>query len=241
MRRLRRIFRLLPATKRCKNCHAPLAGAGAVPMRMIGRHAYEKNPLFCNWCMWACRANPGGTEIEISLIFIDVRGSTALAAEMNAAEFAGLMNRFYDTATSTLVRSDAFIDKLVGDEVIGLYFPGYAGPNHARRAIDAAKELLTALDYQTSKGPWLPVGIGIHTGVAYVGTVEGTEGTVSDFTALGDAVNTTARLVAVARSGEILVSEDAYQAAGLNHSGWPKRTLQLKGKSEPLTVRVKST
>jgi adenylate cyclase len=91
--------------------------------------------------MWLGRVYPGGTEIELSVLFADVRGSTNLAETMSAAEFSRLMSRFYDAATDVLVRTDAFIDKLVGDEVIGLYIPGYAGKHHARKAVRAARRL----------------------------------------------------------------------------------------------------
>ena len=78
----------------------------------------------------------------------------------------------------------------------------------------------------------------MHTGVAYVGTVSGTEGSVKDITALGDNVNITARLASQAGVGEALVSEAAYAAAGLNIGNVEQRQLELKGKSEPVSVRV---
>ena len=207
-------------------------------MRLIGRRPYYKNPRFCNWCMWLGRVYPGGTEIELSFLFADVRGSTNLAETMTAAEFSQLMSRFYDAATDVLIRTDAFIDKLVGDEVIGLYIPGYAGRQHARKAVQAARELGRAMGYGTPAGPWLPIGIGVHTGVAYVGTVHGVEGAVTDFTALGDNVNITARLVSIAEPGEALISDASYAAAGLNLGDLEQRQLELKGKAEPVGVRV---
>ena len=114
-----------------------------------------------------------------------------------------------------LVKTDAWLDKLVGDEVIGLYLPGFAGPEHAKSGVRAARELLHVTGHGDPNGPWIPVGAGVHTGVAYVGLV-GTEGGISDMTALGDAMNTTARLASQAKAGEILVSEPAYAAAGLD-------------------------
>lgn len=238
LKRLRQMYRLLPGDRRCKNCYVPLSGFTAPLMRLIGRRPYHKNPRFCNWCMWLGRVYPGGAEIELSLLFTDVRGSTNLAENMSPAEFSQLMNRFYDAATDVLIRTDAFIDKLVGDEVIGLYIPGYAGRHHARKAVQAALELGRAMGYGTPAGPWLPIGIGVHTGVAYVGTVQGIEGTVTDFTALGDNVNIAARLVSKAEPGEALISDVTYAAAGLNLGDLEQRQLELKGKAEPISVRV---
>jgi adenylate cyclase len=188
--------------------------------------------------MWLGQVYAGGAEIELSLLFADVRGSTSLAGTMSAAEFSHLMNRFYNAATDVLIRTDAFIDKLVGDEVIGLYIPGYAGKHHARKAVRAAQELGRAMGYGTPAGPWLPIGIGVHTGVAYVGTVQGIEGAVSDFTALGDVVNVVARLASRAEPGEALISDATYAAAGLNLGGVEQRQLDLKGRAEPVSVRV---
>jgi len=181
---------------------------------------------------------PGGAELEISMLFVDVRGSTGMAEGMSPASFGQLMNRFYKAATDVLIRTDAVIDKLVGDEVIGLYLPLFTGPNHARPAVLAAKELLVATGHAEAEGPWLPIGIGVHTGLAFVGTVGGAEGTVTDITALGDNVNVTARLASVAAPGEALISEAAYAAGGVDFGEMESRQLELKGKSAPIAARV---
>jgi adenylate cyclase len=157
---------------------------------------------------------------------------------MSPSKFSQLMNRFYTVTTDVMVKTDALIDKLVGDEVIGLYLPGWAGAKHAGQAVRGAQDLLRATGHGEPDGPWLPVGVGVHTGIAYVGTVSGTEGTVADLTALGDAVNTTARLASKAGPGEVLISETAYAAAGLNLGDLEQRQLELKGKSELVNVRV---
>lgn len=184
-----------------------------------------------------CRRYPGGTELEISMLFVDVRNSTRLAEGMRPAEFSRLMNRFYRVATDALIRTDAYIDKFVGDEVIGLYFPLFAGKNHAAAAIEGAGQLLTAMR-TTAGAAALPIGVGVHTGLAYVGTVRGTEGSIQDVTALGDNVNITARLASQAGAGEALVSEAACASAGHPGGDAEQRCLELKGKSVPVNVRV---
>jgi adenylate cyclase len=172
------------------------------------------------------------------MLFADVRGSTALAEKMSPINFSRLINRFYVVATDVLVRTDALVDRLVGDEVIGLYIPGFAGPQHSRRAIEAAKTLLSATGHRDPDGPWLPAGVGIHTGTAFVGIVGGEEGTPQDFTALGDNVNIAARLASHANPGEILISDAAYTASGLDLGVLENRELQLKGKGSTTRVRV---
>jgi adenylate cyclase len=181
--------------------------------------------------------HPGGAEVILTMLFADVRGSTTLAEQMSAREFSQLINRFYKVATHVLIQTDALVDRLMGDEAIGLYIPGFAGPEHPRRAIEAAQELLRLTGHRDSKGPWLPVGIGIHTGPAFVGVV-GSEESTADFTALGDNVNITARLASQAAAGEILISEAACLASKLNPTNLEYRQLELKGKTEPIKVGV---
>ena len=181
---------------------------------------------------------PGGTEVELSMLFVDVRDSTGLAERMAPESFAALMNQFYRAATEVLIRTDAVIDKLVGDEVIGLYLPLFTGADHARPAVEAARELLIATGHEQAEGPWIPIGIGVHTGVAYVGTVAGAEDTVTDITALGDNVNVAARLASLAAPGEALISEAAFEAGGSSIGELARRRLQLKGRNEPIEARV---
>ena len=185
-----------------------------------------------------CHKYPGGTEVELSMLFVDVRGSTSMAERMSAADYSRLMNRFYKAATDVLIRTDAFIDQFVGDEVVGVYLPLFTGPNHARPAVLAAQELLRVMGYGGRQEPWLPIGVGVHTGIAFFGTVSGSEGSVTDVAALGDNVNTTARLASKAAPGEALISDAAYIAAGLDLGDLEHRQLELKGKSEPISVRV---
>ncbi|MGE5462678.1 MAG: adenylate/guanylate cyclase domain-containing protein [Syntrophothermus sp.] len=234
-RRLYHLHGLLPSAPRCKICGSPFKGWGGFIMHLTGRDQSRYNPRFCVKCKVFER--PGGAEVTLTMLFADVRGSTTLAEKMSAREFSQLMNRFYKSATHVLIQTDALVDRLLGDEAIGLYLPGFAGPDHPRKAIEAAQELLRLTGHQDSKGPWLPVGIGIHTGPAYVGVV-GSEGSTADFTALGDSVNITARLASQAGAGEILVSDATCSAAGLNMNDLEHRRLDLKGKTEPIGVYV---
>ena len=185
-----------------------------------------------------CQKYPGGTEVELSMLFVDVRGSTSLAEKMSPSDYSRLINRFYKAATDVLIRTDAFIDQFVGDEAVGLYFPLFTGPNHARAAVLGAQELLRVMGYGGRKDPWIPVGVGVHTGTVFFGTISGSEGSVTDVAAMGDNVNTTARIASKAGSGEALISDAAYSAAGLDLGGLERRQLELKGKSELTSVRV---
>jgi adenylate cyclase len=204
-------------------------------MRMINLGPWEKNPRYCRGCYQDIDANHGGAEVELSLLFADVRGSTGLAERMTPRDFSDLLNRFYEVAARVLVEREAIVDKFVGDEVVGLFVPGMSGLDHASKAIDAAVALLKATGHGSAARPWIPIGAGVHTGVAFVGSVGDTG--VTDFTALGDTVNTTARLASVAGAGEILVTRAAADAAGLIGE-LEQRRLELRGRTEPIEIVV---
>ena len=233
----RHIFKWLPTNPRCKLCYAPFTGLGGPLMRLIGKGPSNKNPNLCNSCEILARTQRGGAEVELTMLFADVRGSTTLAEGMNPSEFSRLINRFFAAANRVLVDTDAIIDKLVGDEGVGFYVPGFAGPGHARLGVRAAQELLRVTGHGDPGGPWIPIGVGVHTGIAFVGSI-GSEGTFTDFTALGDNANIAARLASKAGPGEALISEAAYAAAKLDLGDLEQRQLELKGKSEPVSVRV---
>jgi adenylate cyclase len=234
-RHLYHLLGLLPSDPRCKLCAAPFKGWGGFIMHLLGRDQSKYNPRFCQPCEKF--ENPGGAEVPLTMLFADVRGSTRLAEQMSARDFSRLMNRFYTVATHVMIQTDAMVDRLIGDEAIGLYIPGFAGPEHPRRAIEAAQELLRLTGHRDARGPWLPVGVGVHTGTAFVGVV-GEAGATQDFTALGDNVNITARLASEAGRGEILISDAAYSAANLNLRDLEHRQMELKGKSESISVYV---
>jgi adenylate cyclase len=237
----RHLFGMLPSNPRCVNCHTPFAGFGSTLLRLIRgpiTQRSSKNPRYCAGCHFFTTQFPGGAEIELTMLFVDVRGSTTLAEKMNNSEFSQLMNRFYEATIQVLVQADAFIDKLVGDEVTALFIPGYAGRDHACKAVEAGQELLRVTGYGETSGPWVPIGVGIHTGTAWVGSIVGARGAGADFTALGDNVNIAARLASKAGAGEVLISEATYSAAHIENDDLEKRDLELKGKSELVSVRV---
>ena len=173
----------------------------------------------------------------MSMVFADIRGSTPLAERMNPANYSTLIDRFYTTATDVLIHTDAIIDKLSGDEVLGVYVPGFAGPNHAGRAIEAAEKLLRETGHADPEGPWIEVGAGVNTGLAWIGSL-GSAGGVTDITVLGDEVNITARLASQAGAGEIVISERSWKEAQLESAPTSVRNLTLKGKSKETSVHV---
>ena len=232
-KRLRRIFRMLPHDPRCKFCNAPFQGVGGIVARaLFSKQRSALNPRFCNLCEAASREFPGGAEVEMSMLFADVRGSTALSETMSATEFSQLINRFYTRSTKVITEEDGLVEKLAGDEVAAFWGAGFAGPDYVRRTLKVAQNLSTVMARQE-----IPVGIGVHSGIAFFGAM-GTADGLTDITAIGDEVNTAARIASQAAAGEILVSEQALKQAGMDGSELEARSLDLKGISEPVLVRV---
>ncbi len=230
--RARRLFRCLPSAPRCKVCNNPFGGPAGRVLAAAGFTPSRKNPNLCTRC---CDALPeGGAEVDVAILFADVRGSTALGQRGRAADFADLLNRFYKAATHTLLLHDAVIDKLVGDQVMGLFVRGISGPHYRRRAVLAGMELIKAVGYGSDEGPWLQLGAAVNAGVAYVGNVGGP---VVDFTALGDPVNVAARMQQHASGGQLLV---ATGVADDLTTGSPRRPLILRGHQEPVEAFVLS-
>ena len=236
MLKLRSSFRGLPSPPRCKLCYAPFKGVGGLVLgHWFG--PWERNPQLCKNCMkHLTKRGVGGAEVDISLMFADIRGSTGLGERLKPAEFTALLNTFYRLAVDSIIDNDGVVDKFVGDETIGLFIPVYSGPDHARKAVSAARTLLERAGKPdaSSEGP-IPVGAGVHTGVAFVGTV-GSSNEISDFTALGDPVNTTARLASLASAGELLVSVAAGERAGLDIGSLERRTVDVRGREATLDV-----
>ena len=235
-RRNYRFMRRLPGAPRCYFCSAPFGGAGSTIARLMGRRPWVKNPRYCQTCFVLLEDERGGAEIECSLLFADVRGSTALAERMSPGEFHRLMGRFYNTAARVLYAHDAILDKFVGDEAVAIFIPALSGERHAARAVAAGLSLLGATGHHDADGPWLPIGIGVHTGVAFVGAVGEPPGTT--ITALGDVVNVAARLASAAGPGELLVSDDAARTANLEADAGERRQLELKGRTGQIPVVV---
>jgi adenylate cyclase len=237
-KRYRRFFLHLPSDPRCASCYYPFEGMGGTIMRsLFGVRPSRMNPHFCNMCEQFAEKYPGGAEVEITILFADIRGSTKLAERMNPTEFSELINRFYNTTTSILFEYDAMVEKIAGDAITAFFTEGFSRENPALAAVKAAKEIIKATGHQTQSGPWAPLGIGIHTGMAYVGAVRGDTG-VNEVAVLGDTANTGARLCSMARTGEIYISQVTASAAGLNDAGVEKRKLNLKGRSEPVEAWV---
>jgi adenylate cyclase len=125
---------------------------------------------------------------------------------------------------------------MVGDEVIGIYAPFLTSPDYRKRAASAGLKLLRATGHGDPDGPWLSIGVGVHAGVAFMGSI-GVEGGNYQFAALGDAMNFGARLVSAAKGGEMIMSEVVWKEVS-GEIPAQQRDVELKGYEEPVKVYV---
>jgi adenylate cyclase len=224
----------LPSSPRCVGCRVPFAGIGGRLMSFTGYRQSRKNPNLCNLCDDILPQ--GGAEVDVGVLFADVRGSTSLAERIGPRAFAEALNRFYHVATNVLLSHDAMIDKMVGDEVMALFIPAICSGEHRKRAAESALTLAREVKNLMAGDEPLPVGIGVHAGPAFVGKI-GSSG-VHDFTALGDTVNTAARLQSEAKAGQVAASREIFEAAPEYFDGATPRSVELRGKAEPFTIYV---
>ena len=231
------VFDILPSNPHCSECGIPMAGVGGNALRFMGSAPSSFSSRLCSGCEKALRKNEGGVEVELTMVFADVRDSTPLAEEKGVMGFKDLINRFFKETSNVLIEHNAMVNRLVGDQVIGLFVPRFAGKNHAKTALDATKDLLRVTGHGQGKEPWISVGAGIHTGEAYVGAVGSANG-VNEIAVLGSAANLCARLSSKAAAGEILISENSVKFGNLNVDELESRSLELKGVSQPVSVSV---
>ncbi len=231
----RRFHAKLPSSPRCELCAWPFGAPVGPLLRLFGKHRFSRNPRYCSGCLGYLIRGAGGAEVPVSFLFADVRGSTPLGERLSPRALHDLMDRFYRTGVEALISYGALIDRFMGDQVVGYFVPGFAGPQHARQAVLCGLEILHGTGHDNEM-PWIPVGAGVHTGDAFVGSV-GKGDDLAELTAIGDAANVGARLASVADIGELVVSAAAYAAAGLSGDA-ESRELVLKGVTAPVSVRV---
>jgi adenylate cyclase len=233
-------YSTLPSPPRCKVCAAPFAGPGRFVTRLTGHRVIPGNPLLCNRCLDSLAKHPGGAEVDVSVLFADIRGSTGLAEKVGAARFRQLLQSYYAKASSAIEATDGIVDKLLGDGVMALFIPVIAGENHRLRAIEAGGRVIRAVEESDLPRQGVRVGAGVQAGRTFVGVLG--SGDKLDFSALGDVVNTASRLGGLAGPGELLVAADAWRDAGLSMEGLTTRALPIAGRVADLeTVALSGT
>ncbi len=189
-------------------------------------------------------ANPdavhlGGETREVSVLFADIRGYTALAERMESAALISLLNEYLDIVTEAIWREEGTLTAYIGDAVMAIFNAPLPQPDHARRAVRAAWALQRGLERYRVGQPGghagARYGIGVHTGLAVVGNI-GAHGRMQNYTAIGDAVNVAQRLQAHATDDAVLLSEATIAAAGRDARVRPLGDVAVKGKQTPISA-----
>jgi adenylate cyclase len=176
---------------------------------------------------------------EVTVLFVDVRGFTPYAERTPPHMVVDMLNRFFGLATEAIMRSDGFINKFLGDALMAIFGAPAPQLDHSYNAAVAALEIQRAVQKlnvtlrQEGKEP-IEVGIGINRGEVIAGSVGSKER--MEYTVVGDAVNVASRLTAVAKAGEILISQTAYTPVANRFQVESIAPVRLKGKSEPLQI-----
>ena len=156
-----------------------------------------------------------------------------VARRLSATELVERLNRFYEIATKAVVARDGTVDKLMSDQVIAFFGTPYNEVAHAERAVDAATDVIVAMEDRWSGASQVAAAVG--TGPAFVGNVG--EGATRDYTAVGRMVNATRDLLQHARPGEILLLPETYASVSERYPAAAVRTIPIADLGEPIAAR----
>ncbi|MBW4708189.1 adenylate/guanylate cyclase domain-containing protein [Roseobacter sp. YSTF-M11] len=230
-------FGFLPSDPRCKLCTAPFNGAGGWFLKTFkGIRQSKRNPRFCNACDEFLKAYPGGIETPMTMMFVDIRNSTGLSSQMPSRDFMQLVSQLRNLALDAMAKTDGSVLEFIGDGVIAVWPPGIAGPDHAKKGIAAARRLLNDVKKLGPQGIDLPIGIGVHTGEAFLGTIAAASNDIQDISAFGHDVNLVARISAAASAGQAFVSKATCDAANHPYEEAQFQQPEMKGIKEPTSL-----
>jgi len=182
-----------------------------------------------------------GQEREISVLFADIRGFTALSEKLSPHEVVAMLNAYLGEMTESVLKQKGTLDKYIGDCIMAVFNSPLKQSDHIMRAIKTALDMQKAVDKisRTKKVPTVQCGIGINTGEAVVGNI-GSEKRV-DYTAIGDTVNLASRLCSVAKGGQVIISKNTYSKVRDKVEAKKIGEVKLKGKEKPVVIyEVKS-
>jgi len=181
----------------------------------------------------------GGTTVEATVVFIDIRGFTSMSEQMTPQELISTLNSYFEIMVDIIFQHDGTLDKFIGDEIMAVWGAPISQEDHALRALRATYEIRDAIGrfnrFRVANGERaLEIGCGINSGVMVAGYL-GSSKTLS-YTVLGDTVNVAARLCSAAKAREILLSDPLREIASTEFTLDVREPTQFKGKSKPLGV-----
>jgi adenylate cyclase len=181
----------------------------------------------------------GGDKREVTVLFSDIRGFTALSETMPPSEMATLLTDYFTEMVECVFNNDGTLDKFIGDAVMAQWGAPIGSPEDPDKAMKAAIEMMEELAKLNKKWvaegrPGLQIGIGINHGEAFAGNI-GSEKRL-EYTVIGDTVNTASRLCSAAGPGEILISEDMKKVLSKKPKLVECPPMELKNKTQPVKV-----
>lgn len=181
----------------------------------------------------------GGVNQTITILFADIRGFTSISEHAPPEKIVSLLNRYFSAMTDIIFAHGGTLDKYLGDGLMALFGAPTATPEDASNALNAAvamqRRLLGINSELRQEGlSEVGVGIGLHTGEVIVGYI-GSERR-SEYTAIGDAVNTASRLESNARGGQILISDATAKAARSRYKLQPRDPITVKNREQPVVL-----
>lgn len=178
-------------------------------------------------------AGMGGDQRELTVLFTDLRGFTAMAEELRPAEVVGVLNGYLTAASDVIFEHRGTIDKFIGGAIMALFGAPVPISDHPLLAVRAALALQRALEaLPTVRGRGVSFGVGVSTGVGVVGTIGAPR--LMRYTAIGDVVNLAARLQGEARAGEILIADGTYRRVADAIDVEALGSIHVKGRSGPV-------
>lgn len=221
----------------------PLRGIAAFPFRMFGIRPSRMNPNTCTVCemMFTKVMRATKISVDVSVLFADLRGYTAMSQSLSADQIAALLDVFYDECAAAIWKYDGLLNKTIGDAIMAIFNFPIRHQDHAARAVEVAREIqrrchaqrrLLAASLACGEDA-LCVGIGIDSGTVSFGEFGRSH---RDLTAIGTVVNTAARAQATAQPGEVLVTRAVRDRSGSSLEASEGRMYPLKGIAEPVEL-----
>src|SRR2546427_11890277 len=234
---------LTPEFRFCPDCGRDLASEGVhdappPPADDPIERLAEQIPETLAHKIRAAREAIAGERKQVTVLFCDLAGSTAIAERLDPEEYHDLLDQYLELTFREIYRVEGIVNQIAGDGLMALFGAPVAHEDAPQRAIRAALAIDEALgrlnERLRGRGLELHARIGIHTGPVVVGTVG--NDLKMDYTAIGDTTNLAARLESLAAPGTILVSEATYRLVRGFFPGRPTRALAVPGKSEPVAA-----
>ncbi|MDE7114373.1 MAG: adenylate/guanylate cyclase domain-containing protein, partial [Acetatifactor sp.] len=176
---------------------------------------------------------------EIAVLFVDIRGFTSLSESLTPGEVVGILNRYLGQVTEAIFRHEGTLDKFIGDAVMAVYNAPLDVEDYPLKAVLTGLDIVKAVEglnegLKRDFNVEIACGVGIHCGRAIVGNI-GCDFRM-DYTAIGDTVNTAERLESIAKSGQVLLSEEMYERVKQHFHAEFLGEHTLKGKQEKIKV-----